>query len=214
LKEQLKFNCCNQHLVLHYKRAVFWVEQKILLLADLHLGKDAHFRKAGIAIPQVITNEDLRILQELINDFQPKRVFFLGDLFHSVYNQALLSFQHFLKANNAIEFVLIKGNHDVLSQTQLEYLGLSKVYDEYVIPPFSFSHYPICEVVYYNFCGHLHPGIIIKGKAKQGISLPIFYFGKHQATLPAFASFSGKFIVKPTKGDTVFGLTDEGIFEV
>jgi len=214
LKEQLKFNCCNQHLVLHYKRAVFWVEQKILLLADLHLGKDAHFRKAGIAIPQVITNEDLRILQELINHFQPKQVFFLGDLFHSDYNKALVLFQHFLKTNNAIEFVLIKGNHDVMSQAELEDLGLSKVYDEYVIPPFSFSHHPIDKGAYYNFCGHLHPGISIKGKGRQGIRLPIFYFGKHEAVLPAFASFSGKFIVKPKLSDTVFGLTDEGVFEV
>jgi len=214
LKKELRFNICNQHLILHHKKAAYWVEQQILLLADLHLGKDAHFRKAGIAIPQVITNNDLSILQQLINHFNPKLIFFLGDLFHSDYNRALIAFQRFIKDNNTVDFVLIKGNHDIIEDSQLKEFGLSKIYEKCVMPPFSFSHHPLNECEYYNFCGHLHPGIVIKGKGKQGIRLPVFYFGKHQAVLPAFASFSGKFIVKPTKTDNLFAITDEAIFAV
>lgn len=213
MKEQLNFNCCDQHLILHYKKAAFWVEQQILLLADLHLGKDAHFRKAGIAIPQVITNEDLNKLQALIDHFQPKQVFFLGDLFHSDYNRALIAFKHFIKANDEVDFVLIKGNHDIIKDAELDSFGISKIFDEYIIPPFSFTHHPIEESEYYNFCGHLHPGIILRGKGRQGISLPVFYFGKQQSVLPAFASFSGKFIIKPIQNDNVFAVTNEAIFK-
>jgi len=214
LEKQLDFYCCNQHLILHHNKSVFWVEQQILLLADLHLGKDAHFRKAGLAIPQVITNEDLNRLQQLISYFKPRQVLFLGDLFHSDYNLALEVFRNLIKLNSAIDFLLVKGNHDIIGQTGLNKLGLTKIYDNYTLDPFSFSHYPIEEGEHYNFSGHLHPGIIIKGKGRQGIRLPVFYFTKQQAVLPAFGSFNGKFIVKPEEEDNIFAISNEAVFKI
>ena len=41
------------------QRIIFWEEQKVLILSDLHLGKTGHFRKAGIAVPQAVYKEDL-----------------------------------------------------------------------------------------------------------------------------------------------------------
>jgi len=214
LNQQLDFYCCNQHLILHHSKAVYWVEQQTLLLADLHLGKDAHFRKAGIAVPQVITYKDIGRLQQLISHFHPKKVIFLGDLFHSDYNRSLIAFQKIIKENDTVGFVLIKGNHDIIGQRDLDNLGLHKIYDKLILPPFSFTHHPARESEYYNFCGHVHPGIIIRGKGRQGIRLPVFYFGKDQAILPAFASFSGKFIVKTSEGDSVFAVAEKVVFEV
>ena len=52
--------------LLSANKTIFWEEEKILILSDLHLGKSGHFRKAGIAIPQNILQEDLfRLLSEI-----------------------------------------------------------------------------------------------------------------------------------------------------
>ena len=40
-----------QTLKLFSEKAICWVEEKTLIISDLHLGKIAHFRKEGIAIP-------------------------------------------------------------------------------------------------------------------------------------------------------------------
>ena len=40
------------HFDLHPSGALYWEEKKTLMLADVHLGKVAHFRKNGIAVPR------------------------------------------------------------------------------------------------------------------------------------------------------------------
>ena len=44
----------------------FWKNQKALILGDIHLGKDQHFRKAGIPIPPHATSGSLEKLKKLI----------------------------------------------------------------------------------------------------------------------------------------------------
>ena len=55
-----------QHFWLSAHRAIFWEEQKALILSDLHFGKTGHFRKAGIAVPQQVYKEDLQRLISLL----------------------------------------------------------------------------------------------------------------------------------------------------
>lgn len=45
-------------------RAVFWKRENALIIIDLHIGKSAHFRKNGIAIPAGILEKDLKNLQK------------------------------------------------------------------------------------------------------------------------------------------------------
>ncbi len=42
----------NQNFILHPSGAIFWEEKSMLLISDVHLGKVAHFRKHGMAIPE------------------------------------------------------------------------------------------------------------------------------------------------------------------
>lgn len=53
-------NIKQQNLVLTNQRALFWKETETLVLSDLHLGKTAHFRKNGIALPSEIIEKDLK----------------------------------------------------------------------------------------------------------------------------------------------------------
>ena len=53
-----------------------------LFLSDLHLGKGAHFRQAGIPIPEASELSDLDRLMQAVKDTRAKTVWVLGDLFH------------------------------------------------------------------------------------------------------------------------------------
>ena len=56
----MRFPFHQQTLWLSPAKCIFWEEQKILILSDLHLGKSGHFRKSGVAIPQNIFKKDLQ----------------------------------------------------------------------------------------------------------------------------------------------------------
>ena len=79
----------------------------------MHLGKATHFRKHGAAIPS--GKGDFKTLASLIQQWAPEKVIFLGDLFHSSRNadwDRLCEFTH----NQTCDFMLIRGNHDLLSE--------------------------------------------------------------------------------------------------
>ena len=70
------------------------------------------------------------------------------------------------------------------------------------------------ELKKYRFTGHVHPAITLKGKGKQTLRFPCYYFTKDVAVLPAFSRFTGGFKVEPKKGDQVFALVDDGIMQL
>lgn len=207
-----------QTFILHPNRAIYWRDQRALLIADLHLGKAAHFRRAGIAVPQGVGNQNFRRLTELINAFQPERILILGDLFHSTYNQVWPLFCDFLKSHSTIRFELIPGNHDILPTIEYERSGLLLQAEVYLQAPFCLSHHPLdtAEVpeTYYNLCGHIHPCVRLSGNANQRLRLPCFYFGARQGILPAFGAFTGGGTIPVRKGDRVYVLADNSVVEI
>ena len=48
--------CRGQQLDLLAERAIHWIEQRTLLIADPHFGKASVFRASGIPIPSGTTN--------------------------------------------------------------------------------------------------------------------------------------------------------------
>ena len=79
----------NNTFLLSTDRCIFWEEEKILILSDLHLGKTGHFRKEGIAVPQAVLKEDLQRFVTLSQNFKPNKIFIIGDMFHSHANKEL-----------------------------------------------------------------------------------------------------------------------------
>jgi len=202
--------------VLHPYRGIFWEEKKILLVADLHLGKAAHFRKEGLAAPAGILQQNFSNLKKLLEDFTPVKVLFLGDLFHSRLNKVWERFTEFLTDYPDISFELVKGNHDILPAAVYENSVMQIHEPPLTIEPFIFSHYPLAleDLQFYNFYGHLHPGVILEGLGKQVMKLPCFYFAKKQAVLPAFGAFTGLSMVYPQAGERVFVIAEEEVIEV
>lgn len=193
----------NEPIELLADKCIYIPRNKCLLLADLHLGKVSHFRKNGIPVPPKSRFENVERLERVIKNYRPENVIFLGDLFHSTHNKEWLEFGSFIKALSHVQFTLITGNHDILPSSA--YSGLNiETHQSMIQFPFLFTHEPQPESTYYNICGHIHPAVQLKGKAKNKLTLPCFIFKKDHAILPAFSSFAGSALVKPEKNDRVF----------
>lgn len=200
-----------EKLFLLSEKAIYWAAKKILLIADLHLGKSTHFRKNGIAVPKQAEQKNWLLLHKLFKQYQPDRVCFLGDLFHSVHNNEWEVFGELIESYPNIGFELIQGNHDILPLEMYEKLGF-QVYESLLQEPFLFTHEPLKEnEVHYNLSGHIHPGVKLKGKGNQKHRVACFYFGKNAGLLPAFGSFTGLATIKVKKEDHVFIVTEEEV---
>ena len=87
---------------------MFWEEQNMLLISDVHLGKISHFRKYGSAVPQKAIAENFERLSRVVDLFQPKKICFLGDLFHSSLNLEWDLFENWMQEISA-EVMLVVG---------------------------------------------------------------------------------------------------------
>jgi uncharacterized protein len=200
----------NQNFILHQLGVVFWENKNILLISDVHFGKVAHFRKHGMAIPNNAIHENFRRLNLVLDIFKPETIIFLGDLFHSIIN---IEWELFANWTNKIsqDIILIEGNHDIIDKPNYENLNI-KVYPELIIDEFLLTHHPIENNIFFNFCGHIHPGIRLKGLGKQYLNLSCFFQKPNQMILPAFGEFTGNFYLIPTENDLVYGITKEEVF--
>jgi len=198
----------HQHLILDAGKAIYWMDESMLILSDLHLGKAGHFRKHGIAVPGDIHSKDLQKLDYLINRYKPKKITFLGDLFHSDLNVEWDFFEAWLE-NQSSEIILVKGNHDILPDKVYQSTRMH-LFDDLIMRPFHFTHEKK-DSAYYNISGHVHPAVRLKGKAKQGLTVPCFYFSRGFGLLPAYGSFTGTYKIRPKVGDLVFATTGDQV---
>jgi DNA ligase-associated metallophosphoesterase len=193
-------------------RSLFIPDFHLVVVSDVHLGKAGHFRKHGIPISSAIHGEDINRLQDLIDQLQPKSMLFLGDLFHSVENSEWEQFTKFLLRNHTIQFILVKGNHDILTDKAYDHLNL-EVTPRFLLASLSFTHEKETDL-YFNMSGHIHPGVRIRGAAKQQLTLPCFYLGLDHLIMPAFGLFTGSKSMKIKKGDRVFAITNTEVIEL
>jgi len=205
----------DQDLLLLPQKAIYWQQQQTLMVADVHLGKTGHFRKAGIAVPRDLEQNDLAVLSDLVAEFKPERIIFLGDLFHSDMNADWEWFAMWRQQFPNVTIDLVRGNHDIIADKYYDQLNIS-LHKQMIIGPFLMLHHPLTEdelqlVTQYAFCGHIHPGINLKGKGRQSITLPCFAFGSRQAILPSFGKFTGKVAVQTCKTDNVFAIVKDKV---
>jgi len=211
ISEQIEI--AGERLTLLSEKAIVLADHDVILVSDLHFGKVDHFRKNGIGLPASAARKDIYRLEKLINDVDVNHIVFLGDLFHSDYNDAWIDFREMLTRNRSRKFTLVVGNHDILEASQYEGVSLTKQLD---INNLRLTHEPLDEIIEgkYNLCGHIHPGVRLKGKGKQSLRLPCFYFGQDVGIMPAYGTFTGTHVLKPEKGDRVFVVQKELILEV
>jgi DNA ligase-associated metallophosphoesterase len=201
-----------EKIVLLGSGGIFLPDTSSLLIADLHIGKAAHFRKAGVPIPASSSRADFQRLRDLIVSTKPKECIFLGDLGHSDYNKEWETFLVLRAEFPSLKFILIRGNHDSASDAFYQSQGIDEIHFQLRRSTFLLTHEPQEVEGYYNLAGHLHPAVSLKGAGRQKLVLPCFLFADKYGVLPAFTRFSGKYVIKPEEGQLVYAIVEGKIY--
>ena len=198
------------------ERAVYWPRAQTLFVADVHLGKTATHNAYGRGLPQADTADDLTRLASAIERTGAQTLVVLGDLIHAAKGRDALTLQAFEAwrgAHPALEIRLIRGNHDRGAEAP-ESWRLITLESPAMLDPFILTHAPAESESGYVLSGHLHPGVELKGRGRQLLRLPCFWFGENAAVLPAFGGFTGLSMVRPRIGERIFAITDHSVIEV
>ncbi len=213
----LEIDCAGERLQLFPEKAVFWRHAESLIVADLHFGKSAAFRKSGIAVPENTTATDLARLDSLLLKTKAKRLIILGDFFHSpagLQPEMMDALENWCRKKTELEIILVPGNHDKKSGQPPACWNIRNVQSRWTLPPFTFCHEPQKISRSYVLSGHIHPAISLRERFGAGIRAPCFCFGPTCAILPAFGSFTGMHSIQPGRDERVFAIGKDEIIEV
>src|SRR5882724_8281513 len=95
--------------------ALYWPEESLLVVADLHLQKGSSIARRGMLLPPYDTTETLARLARLIARYAPRIVISLGDSFHDGGGHARLSASDrasLAALQRGRDWIWITGNHD------------------------------------------------------------------------------------------------------
>lgn len=198
-------------LTLHAERALYWPRMRWLLLADVHFGKGAILRRAGVALPAGQTRADLARIDALIAHYRPERLVVLGDLVHG---KALADtpwvedVRRWRVTHAALPMSLVAGNHD--RHFDAAALGFERVGEWLREAPFALGHEPQALPGHYVLAGHVHPGIRVNDGWRSH-RLPAFRFGTDCAVLPAFGTLTGLYETPAGRGERIVAVTPAGL---
>jgi DNA ligase-associated metallophosphoesterase len=213
----VELDCAGERLGLLPEKAVVWMAKSTLIIADLHLGKSAAFRTAGIGVPETTTGADLERLGKILESTQSRRLIILGDLLHSpagMQPAMVESVDAWLGERPDLEIILVPGNHDRNCGSLPPGWNIRCVGQLWPCGPFQFSHEPRENPKPYLMAGHLHPGLVLRDKYGPSIRTPCFLFQQDGAVLPAFGSFTGMSNIAPARGDRVFAIGGGKVMQV
>ncbi len=95
--------------------ALYWPEEGVLALADLHLEKGSSFAARGVLLPPYDTAATLARLARLIARYAPRVVIALGDSFHDGDGPARIAATDratLAALQRGRDWIWITGNHD------------------------------------------------------------------------------------------------------
>jgi DNA ligase-associated metallophosphoesterase len=200
------------------ERAIYWERESALIVADLHWGKAATFRAAGIPLPPGATADDLARLDRALTRTGARRLFLLGDLFHAREGRhagaTLDAVGRWRASHPTLDVLLVRGNHDRRAGDPPPALGMTVVDAPHDMAPFALHHEPRPSAAGYALAGHLHPGFVMSGPARQRERLACFVIGARGAILPAFGSFTGTLAISPRPDDRVFVIAGDAVIAV
>jgi DNA ligase-associated metallophosphoesterase len=169
--------------------ALYWEDERTLLVADLHLEKGAAFAALGMLLPPYDTRATLDRLTKVIDAVQPARVVALGDSFHRSDSAANLprdDLATLLTLQRGREWFWICGNHDPHLPASIG----GTVCATLTIRGVTLRHEPSPSPSSREVAGHLHPVARI---AKRGavIRRRCFATDGNRLVMPAFGAYAG-----------------------
>ncbi|MEL6522098.1 MAG: ligase-associated DNA damage response endonuclease PdeM [Pseudomonadota bacterium] len=177
-------NLAGEALVATASGALWWPDQRLLCVSDLHLGKSERIaRLGGGLLPPYENLETLDRLAGLVERFNPKTVICLGDSFDDLHAAGMLEEEAsqvlaILMAGR--DWVWIEGNHDPgpmsFGGTHLRTLCLGNLIFRHIAEPGATG----------EISGHYHPK-----KRVRSVLRPCFLVNQDRIILPAFGTYTG-----------------------
>ncbi len=198
-----------ERLLLHADRAVIWPAARMLIVADVHLGKEGVFADHGIAVPIGPSEHDLARLGTLATAYDCARVLVLGDLFHGpagLNDELLDAIAGWRAARGDVRLLAIAGNHDrpalrARSNALVEWCeeGLCE-------GGLEFRHEPSTGTHGFVLAGHVHPARRLTGRRGDRLRMPVFWQREGCLVLPAFGSLTGGYNICAAPGERLWGV--------
>ena len=206
----------NQNLRLLPQKALYWEEEKTLIISNLHLGKITHIRHEGIPVPSNSIERNFNRLTQLMNELEVNRIIFTGDLYHGKENEEWKIFSDWRKEHPSVEMNMVMSKNDISPRINYKNLSIEVSDCTLQINPFTFCHHPQSEISFdqYFICGHIHPVFSVQGLSSGNVKLPCFHFGKMEAILPSFGYSTDSHEIKRKPGDQVYLVMDNSVVEV
>ena len=183
--------------------ALYWPEEGLLAVADLHLEKGSSYATRGVLLPPYDTAATLARLGALIARYAPRTVVALGDSFHDNGGPARVSADDraMLAAfQRGCDWIWIAGNHD---PEPVDGLG-GEFAETLAIGALVFRHTPTCDAPDGEIAGHLHPVARVNGRGRT-LSRRCFATDGQRMVMPAFGAYAGGLNVRDRAFAELFG---------
>jgi uncharacterized protein len=188
-------------LLVDLSGALFWDEQRLLVVSDLHLEKGSSFAMRGVLLPPYDTVATLSRLAAVIARHDPRTVIALGDSFHDRTAHERLSDEDrdaMTSLQTGRDWIWISGNHDPALPRDLG----GTVADEVATGPIVFRHEP--TGAHGEIAGHLHPKARVTARGRS-MERRCFASDGMRAVMPAFGAYAGGLSIRDAAFARVFG---------
>jgi DNA ligase-associated metallophosphoesterase len=181
--------------------ALYWPEQSLLVVSDLHLEKGSSFAARGQLLPPYDSAVTLARLTHLIARYAPRCVVALGDSFHDGGGPARLGDEdrdNLTAMQRGRDWIWITGNHDPRPAG-----GIGGLFHEtFTLGALTFRHLP--SGASGEIAGHLHPVARISQRGRS-IRRRCFAADSTRLVMPAFGAFTGGLNVRDAAFADLFG---------
>ncbi len=186
--------------------ALYWPQQHLLCVADLHFEKGSSFARHGRFLPPYDTRATLSRLQQVIVRYDPRLVICLGDNFHDGDGPARLSDDDrrtLLALQRGRDWIWIAGNHDPDPAAGIG----GRFIDQVAISGIVFRHEPSPESEISEIAGHLHPVARVSARGRT-LLRKCFAGDRRRVVMPSFGAFTGGLNVRSRAFQSVFDGAD------
>ncbi len=183
--------------------ALYWREEGLLVVADLHFEKGSAFAARGVFLPPYDTAATLARLARLIDFYGPRCVVALGDSFHdSRAGERIDAEDRRMIAALQLrrDWIWITGNHDRILPRRLP----GEASAELSIGAIMFRHEPAAGTGTGEIAGHLHPVARVAGRGGS-VRRRSFVSNGARCVLPAFGAFAGGLNLVDPAFEPLFG---------
>jgi hypothetical protein len=168
--------------------ALFWPEQGLLAVADLHLEKGSAFAARGVLLPPYDTAATLERLSLLISRYAPRAVVAVGDSFHDSRGPTRLADTDratLRSLQRGCDWIWLAGNHDPEPAANIG----GRFLDIFTLGAITFRHEPTAQADG-EIAGHLHPVARVSGRGRA-VSRRCFACDGGRMVMPAFGAYAG-----------------------